>query len=269
MGAGLRGVRGARGATPRCLPCAAPPLEPPAAGAELESLGHLARGQPTLFLGKDFYAPWYLRETRLSTVPRVVPPGAAPGIYPRRAKRPGPHGGAVDFDSPPDFALARFRYVVTPRTAYASRPPREFQVVQRGRRYLLFRRTAPVVPRRVLEERTAPGAPLDCSLGRPPAGRASVVAWPVFASGRRWRQLDGGRFSMDGPEAVLPPTFTARVRLRLPPGRWRRRVAYRARFDTGARLDGRGFALPAFLGDRFAPLELGAGRAAGARWLSR
>ena len=33
---------------------------------------------------------------------------------------------------------------------------------------------------------------------------------------------------------MLPPTFTARTRLTLPPGRWSVALAYRTRFDTSA-----------------------------------
>jgi hypothetical protein len=233
-------------------------VTPPGAGDELSALGEQARGRPTLFLGKEPYAPWYLREARLTTVPRVVPYGAAPGVFPRRGKRPGPEGGPSDFDSPPDSALAATQFVVTPRTQYASRPPASFRLVRAGRRYLLFERTGPVTPRGVVGEGAAPGRLVRCGGRVPPRELdASVRGVPVVAPARGWRQLDGAPLAVEGPEAVLPPTFTARNALRLPPGRWSVALSYRARFDTTAKLDGRSVGLPAFLGDRFAQLELG------------
>ncbi len=150
------------------------------------------------------------------------------------------------------------RYVVAPRTRYASRPPDSFRLVRAGRRYLLFRRVGAVTPRGVVGEGTAPGRLVRCRGRVPPANlNASVRGVPVVAPARGWRQLDGAPLAAEGPEAVLPPTFTARNRLRLPPGRWSVALPYRARFDTTARLDGRRVVLPAFLGDRFTPVELG------------
>ena len=137
-------------------------VAPPGQGAELSALAAEVRGQPILFLGKEPYAPWYLREARLSTVPQVVPYGAAPGVYPREGKRPGPEGGPSDFDSPPDQALSQMRYVVAPRTQYASRPPDSFRLVRAGRRYLLFRRVGSVSPRGVVGEGSAPGRLVRC-----------------------------------------------------------------------------------------------------------
>jgi hypothetical protein len=110
----------------------------------------------------------------------------------------------------------------------------------------------------VLNEGTAPGAVLRCARAKKvPAGVASVMPAPVLVLARAWRQLDGKPLAPNTGEAVLPPTYTARLRMRLPPGRWSVSLPYRARFDTTARLDGRRVALPAFLGQKFSPLELG------------
>lgn len=232
-------------------------VTPPTAGAELEALQPIVRGQPTLFLGEDPYAVWYLRDSRLSIVPWSAPIGAAGTVNARPGKQLR-GAGLADFDTPPDLALARARYVVAPRTGFASRPPEDFRLVRAGRRYLLYRREGAHRPRFVLREGPAPGAVFVCPRGPTSApGVASVIPPPVVAGAPHWRFLDGAPLPLEGTEGVLPPTYLARVRLRLPAGRWSVSLSYRARFDTAARLDRRRLTLPAFLGDRFAPLELG------------
>jgi hypothetical protein len=232
---------------------------PPAAGDELESLGAVARGAPTLFLGEEPYAPWYLRATQLTIVPRTVLYGAAPALFSRHGKGGGPQPGFADFDSPPGYALTQARYVVAPHSGYSSRPPASFRLVRATRRYLLYRRVARPQPRGVLDdEQTAPGATLRCGKGvKLPSRTASVIPAPVFAPAQRWRQLNGVPLAGEGTEGVLPPTYAARMRLRLPPGRWSVTMAYRARFDTSAVIDGRRVTLPAFMGQRSSPLGLG------------
>ena len=234
-------------------------VTPPTAGAELEAFQPIVRGQPTLFLGKEPYAAWYLRDSQLSTVPWAAPVGAAGTVDPRTGQA-APRRRARRLRHPArPAALRRARYVVAPRTGFASRPPEDFKLVRPARRYLLFRREAPHRPRVRASGRPHPRGGPGAARGVPTKapGVASVIAPPVVAGPRHWRFLHGAPLQLEGTEGVLPPTYAARVRLKLPAGRWSVSLAYRARFDTGARLDGRRLTLPAFLGDRFAPLELG------------
>ena len=179
-------------------------------GDALEPFRPLVAGKPTLFLGYDDFVHWHLRGAELATVGRLY----ARWVAPRRSDKPWSKGGAFDFDSVPPSMLDAVRYVVTPRTAYASSPPTNFTLRRENRWFQLWERHGRT-PARLLAvgEVGAPGGVLDCAA-------AGIVA-------------DGGD---DRVAAVLPPPIvgpasawrgspeergeTATQVLELPPGRW-------------------------------------------------
>lgn len=146
---------------------------------ELVALRPLLHDKNVLFLGLDDYIGWRLFGARVTD-----PPIQAPVAF--ELRKPFTAGQALDFDSVTDDSLDHYDYVVTTRTAYASLPPRNFERVRRTRSYEVYARHGRV-PRhgRLLDERAAPGAVLDCA--RRPAdrrlarrrGRALVRPAPV------------------------------------------------------------------------------------------
>lgn len=191
--------------------------------AELRELRPLVRGKRTLFLGKDFYAPWRLRGAELSTVIEYQLPSRIP-----LAVRPEKPVGAVtafDFDSVPSEVLDRFSHVITTRTAFTSFPPRNWRAIRATRSFVLWQRRGSTPPRSVLVEGGAPGAVSRCRdepFGRGRVrGRAGVLPTPVVGTPADWVNPAGVSAGLDpsGFTRVLLGT-SVEQRVRLSPGRW-------------------------------------------------
>ena len=186
-------------------------------GKALGALRPDVAGSPTLFLGYDDFAHWYLRDAELTTVGRLY----ARSVAPLRREKPWLRGQGFDFDSVDAETLDRARFVIAPRTPYASSPPENFVLRRENRWYGLWERTGPTRPRSVPPgELGAPGAMLDCSsdgLARfPRDGVAAVLSSPVVAAMSRWKG------TVDRGDAATQT-------LELPAGRWDVALQYASR----------------------------------------
>jgi hypothetical protein len=166
-------------------------VRPAERGHDLAAFRSIVDGQPTFYIGHDNFAPWELRGAQLlgfQSNDSVLALGIdeIPKKYAGDARPPAP-----DMDSVPSQFLAAARYVVAPRTAYASRPPAEFRPIMRTRWHVLWERRGALQPRAILAEGEAPGKVLDCQTerGRRLArmqGVAYVRPAPVVALGGSW-----------------------------------------------------------------------------------
>jgi hypothetical protein len=171
-----------------------------------------------LFLGRDDFALYDLRGAK--------PFIAVRNFYDNNYVRPDVRLADVfqkfDFDSVTPKALARFRYVITTRAAYASGPPPWLRPVRRTPQFVLWKRKGkPDLDRHLLAEGAAPGTVLDCHqhAGRRIAARSGVAT--VFTKppvrGETW-----------SPSSTLESTAPGTQTLRLRPGRWAISVQYDA-----------------------------------------
>lgn len=169
-------------------------VRPDERGPDLAAFRPIVDGQSTIYLGRDNYGPWELRGAQLLGF-QANDTRLALGIDELPDKHEGgPRPPAVDFDSVDRRLLAVARYVVAPRTAYASRPPANFHIVKRTRWHVLWEQRGPLPSRAILAEGEAPGAVLDCgtATGRRLVGSRGVAyvrAAPVTSPGD---QLESG-----------------------------------------------------------------------------
>jgi hypothetical protein len=171
-------------------------VRPADRGHDLAAFRSIVDGQPTIYLGRDNFAPWELRGARLlgfqsNDTLLALGIDEVPEKYAGDARPP-----AVDIDSVPFQFLVGARYVVAPRTAYASRPPSEFHPIRRTRWHVLWERRGALQPREILAEGESPGKVLDCrtARGRRLARRQGVAyvrPAPVVGLGAGW--VGGGR----------------------------------------------------------------------------
>jgi hypothetical protein len=231
----------------------ASPVRPEERAAELRSFRPLIRGQPTLYLGRDDYAAWELRGARLATFTLYSGSNNAVSLSPRRGKATGPRSGAVDVDSPPSALLRSFRYVVAPRTWYASTFPPEFRPARVTRWFRLWRRVgAPSPPRSTLAEGEHPGRRLDCKGARPGAAEAWTRPEPLRAPAAGWRTPAGVRPAAAPLGPMVVQGTTLRQPLNLPRGRYELSLRYSSALPLELRAAGREVALPPYLGDAWA-----------------
>jgi hypothetical protein len=218
-------------------------VRPTARGHDLAAFRSVVKGERTVYLGRDNYAPWELRGAQLlgfqtNNTPLAL---AIDEVPKKRASDIAP--SAVDADSVESRFLAAARYLVTPRTAYASVPPADFHPIKRTRWHVLWERRGAPQPREILTEGEAPGAVLNC--------RA--------ASGRRLARSGGVAFVR--PEPVLGPTAmwrpsgrvlnggsTAQT-LQLGPGTWDISLRYFSDVPLRLRAGSLNTSLPAYVGD--------------------
>ena len=112
-------------------------MRPQDLGPDVADFRPLTRGEPTLYLGRDNFVGWELRGSQLSGFQNYTPLGAHLG---ERASKSEGDRPAVDVDSLDPGALDSFRYLVAPRTAYASVPPPNLRTVRRSRWHVLWER---------------------------------------------------------------------------------------------------------------------------------
>jgi hypothetical protein len=214
------------------------PVWPPESAAELISLDRLTAGQTVLFLGNSDYAPWLFHDSDMSALAlNTISTGEA-ALNPAK---PNVYGTSLDFDSVASQSMNLFHWFVTTNTTYASQAPAGLRLVRRLRLYELWERVASIAPRQVLESSGAPGAILNCDT----------------ASDRALSRRRGVAAVMTAPAVVglggLPPGGSARVTLRLPPGRWDLSLQYESAVDLDLQGGGGHWHMPAYL-DRPGPV---------------
>lgn len=169
---------------------------------QLQSLGPLLDGRPTLYLGNDDFTKWIFAD-----VPVGSPVIAFPSI-PMRPEKLWEYGANYDIDSLDAAVLNTFDWVVAPRDAAASAMPEQLERVRRTADFDVYRRTGTIPERRVLLEGAGPSAPLDCAV---PEGAAIAAAGGVAAVREPVVSV---------PAPTLAPGEAADVALDLTPGRW-------------------------------------------------
>ena len=151
----------------------------------------------------------------------------------RAQDRRGPQEGAgdarppaADVDSVNRSCSPSPRFLVTPRTSYASRPPAEFRPIKRTRWHVLWERQGTRKPREILAEGEAPGRCWIADRGRPAAGpqpgrgvrassaggrpvgrgagRGPAPSWPAAAARGRCRWAQGSGTSRCATSATFP-----------------------------------------------------------------
>lgn len=219
----------------------------------------VARG-PTLYLGHDDYQRWELFGVRFSSIVPYGPcrlgtccDGCGRYKHVPLAVQPGkfaPLRVPFDFDSVVPAVVDRFRYVVTTRVAYASRPPPSWRLLRRGRFYEAWERVGPGRPRVMLPgEGDSPGAILDCRspLGRAlerVRGRAAVRPAPVVGTASDWKHVPGRATSRNRRHVLLSPGSRLTQVLRLPAGRWELDLQYESSVAVTVTAGGQRWRLP-------------------------
>jgi hypothetical protein len=211
-------------------------VAPTAHERELVSLRPLLKDKDVLFLGYDDYIGWRLFGAR------ALNPPIEDRQFPLRKNFV--EGQSLDFDSFPPDRLDRYAYVVTTRSAYASTPPPNFDLVRRTRSYDIYERIALTPRTELLPEGVAPGAVLDCG-GNP--------------RDRRLARRPGRALVRPAPVVVQAPVglgagFTVGAELRLPSaGRWELSLQYASpQVLTLSTNTGQGWRMPPNL-DRLGP----------------
>jgi hypothetical protein len=156
---------------------------------------------------------------------------------------------ATDVDSVEPLLLAFARFLITPRTPYASRPPPNYRPIKWTRWHVLWERRGPTQPRRILAEGEAPGRTLECrtALGRRLAatpGVAYVRPAPVVGKGGMWGAPDG---TVTG--GTVENGGSRQQSLELGPGRWDISLRYRSDLPLRLVADGLKTTMPAYLTD--------------------
>src|SRR5919197_752047 len=200
-------------------------------GDELEELAALIQGRSVVFLGVDRFSGYWLRGALMRT-----PGGYVPSEVKARPKKVWQQGLSMDFDTLPPRRLDQFSYAITTRAAYQSTAPPNFKPVVSTASFVLWRRTGPTPPLRMIDKDGTPGRVLDCST---PAGRrisrsrgtATVLTEPVVGEPKAWSLS----FPFDAPG-------TATQTLKLPSGRWQLSLQYHSQVPLtvtaqGARVD--------------------------------
>jgi hypothetical protein len=184
-------------------------------GDELQSLAGLIQGHSVAFLGVDRFGGYWLRGTLVRS-----PGGYVPAEVRARRKKVWQQGLSMDFDTLSPRRLDDFQYVITTAAAYQSTQPPNFHPVVRTDSYLLWKRSGPTPPLRIIDKDGTPGRLLDCSTGAgkrisQASGTAITLPRPMVSDSFAWSRPS----PFDAPG-------TATQRLDLGPGRWRLSLQY-------------------------------------------
>jgi hypothetical protein len=224
-------------------------VRPPQRGPDLAAFRPLVKGELTVYLGRDNFAPWELRGTMLRGFQSYDTPLGTGIDEPPLKSATDAHRPAADTDSVDPFLLAVTRFLITPRTPYASRPPANYRPIRRTRWHVLWERRGTTQPRRVLAEGETPGKVLDCQTaeGRR-LGAARGVAYirpaPVAGSARAWR-VPGGPVA----GGAVPAGGSREQTLELPRGKWDISLRYYSDVPLRLRSDTLDASLPAYVAD--------------------
>jgi hypothetical protein len=202
-------------------------------GAELESLADRVDGGSVVFLGVDRFAGYWLRGTDIAS-----PGGYVPPEVPARPQKIWQQGLAMDLDTVRAGVLDRFDYAITTSAAYQSTPPPNMTEVARTDSYVLWERSGPTPPLRVLERSGDPGRIVRCAGGSRGGlvsrlGSATVLPTPEVGKAGRWSRTS----PMLAPE-------TAEQRLDLSPGVWQLSLQYHSQAPLTVRAPGLEAELP-------------------------
>ncbi len=205
-------------------------------GEELETLAGLVQGRTVAFLGVDRFAGYWLRGTLVRS-----PGGYVPAEVKPRPKKVWRKGLAMDLDTLSPRRLDDFSYAITTTAAYQSTAPANFEVLARTPSFVLWKRTGPTAPLRIIDEDGTPGRVMDCA--RPPKrrlaeqeGKATVIAEPIPGAPGEWSR----GFPFDAPGG-------ASQTLDLGPGRWRLSLQYHSQVPLTVEAPGSRAELPASL----------------------
>ena len=173
---------------------------------ELAEIRPTVEGEKLLFLGRDNFILYELRGSKPFTHVR--------NFYDPYFVRPNLELRDVfskfDFDAVTAEKLARFRYVLTTRAAYASGPPPSYEPIAETESYVLWEKRGPVGDRRPGETGPEPGRLGGCD---PPVDRAAVLPAPPVVAGE-WTSTT----VEDGAPGA--------IEIRLPPGAWELSLQY-------------------------------------------
>ncbi len=127
---------------------------------ELRGLRAEMDGERAFFLGNDDFVRWGLAGIPVG--------GAVIGIQQTdfRPEKPWTYGEPTDFDTVPAATLDEFDWIVSPRDAAGSSPPKGLKLVRTTPSFQLWKRTGPIGRRAILREGANPAAKLDCSSPR-------------------------------------------------------------------------------------------------------
>lgn len=211
------------------------PVGAPEPAAELGQMRADIGGRPTLFLGNDDFAPWYLRGVRLAFPQPGPPPSPRPVSL---ARKPWQYGEPFDFDSVSAAELDSSTFVITTNSPFASQVPPNFRLVRSFQLYRLWQRLGPTAPRSIIEPGAVPAAILDCRTAQGSRlsrtrGVAGVMVTPRGVDASPGLQ-PGHRLSLG-----LPP---------LPAGDWDLSASYTSAETLKLRANGANWELPANLG---------------------
>jgi hypothetical protein len=211
------------------------PVGPTDHADQLAELRPLVQGQKVLFLGRDNFVSYELRDAQPFTAVRNYydPNYVKPDLRLKDVFR------KFDFDSVAPQTLARFPFVITTRGAYASGPPAAYEPVRETPDFVLWKRTGPVGDRRTFDEGDNPGVTFECipanAPGPPPLGRATVFA-ATPAVGGTW-----------SPGSTVEDGSPVSQELTLPKGRWEVSLQYDATQPLRVSAPGLDATLPANL----------------------
>jgi hypothetical protein len=218
-------------------------------GSALARLRPLVKGQPTLVLPYDDFAPYELRGAVVSVAakPMRLPPDL------RKRARPG---APLDFDSVQPRSLDRYRFVIGTAGGFASQAPPNWHRVAASGPYVLWKRSGRTADRAILDdEKRAPGALLDCGsdsgleLSRR-SGEASVLPEPRLLPPGAWQLNESTPFPAPH-DAIGYTQMEAGKSLiqnfRIPPGRWALSMAYTSPVPLTVGAEGHVFKVPANL----------------------
>ncbi len=189
------------------------PVGPANHADELATFRPIIGDRRVLFLGRDDFIQYELSPAR----PYVAVRNYYDDYYVKPNLKLDNVFEKFDFDSVKPADLARFRYVITTRGAFASGPPPWLEPARETPSFVLWTvEGRPSPDRRVLAEGDQPGAILRCPPRRPLRGAATV-----FPS----RPITGADWSA-GP-TVESGSITSQT-LAVPAGRWNVSIQYDA-----------------------------------------
>jgi hypothetical protein len=168
---------------------------------------------PVLYLGRDQFAAYELYPARLGTpVLNHYNVKGLPNRFPSTDEF-----AKLDWDGLTPTQLDAYPFVITTRSSFQSAAPPNFSQRAATEDYLLWERTGPTPPRRVLSEPDQPGAVLHCPAGKPPpTGTATVLAAPpVIGPASAW-----------SPSGRVTDSRSAGQELTLGPGHWEISLEY-------------------------------------------
>ncbi len=207
------------------LPLRQAPVGPEAQVDQLVSMRPLVDGKDVLFLGRESFVAWELIGADVyAPIVHNYNVTEVDSLYRATSTR-----AKFDFDVVPRQVLesgashdgepAPFDFVVTTSAAQQSEIPANFEAVTVTRDYILWKRVAPLPPRRTLIEPIGPGSTVNCdrpedrALSDLEGNARAFVTTPVV--GTAWKPSPDVTDSQGASEELL-----------LDPGRWQISLQY-------------------------------------------